>query len=167
MAYPMQPQPSYHMQAQPSYSMQFHGSQPMHSMQPMQPMQPVQMLPMQHSSSRTVVYASPVSMSHSVQTLSSPAPQVMLSPMCVQSPSGPMMGSMPSTPCPSRCPGCGQQVVSRVVNSVGTITWAWAIALLLIIPFGCCFIPFFVPGCKDQQHFCPHCNALLGTRQSC
>ena len=157
---PTYPMPAPPMQTYPSYT------------QPMQPMQPMQ---------QPGMYASPVMAQHTVQqtTYGSPVPQMLVSPMSPMSTTvyvqaapgmagpmaGPMMQMMPSSPCPCRCPNCGQQIVTRVNNKVGGITWAWAIGLCLTV--GLCCIPFCVPACMDQEHFCPNCNTLVGTRQPC
>ena len=127
--------------------------------------------------SSTVVLPPPVMHFQTAQSFSSPMPQqqVMMTPMMPQqqtvylaapSPtmsSGPMMGMMPDSSCPCRCPNCGRQIVTRVNNKVGSRTWLWALAILILLPGFCC-IPFLVPSCLDQEHFCPQCNTLVGTR---
>lgn len=49
----------------------------------------------------------------------------------------------------------------RFVN--GMLTWlaVGGIAFFGGI-FGCCLIPFCIDGCKDVEHVCPNCKAVVG-----
>ncbi|RNA30612.1 lipopolysaccharide-induced tumor necrosis factor-alpha factor [Brachionus plicatilis] len=64
------------------------------------------------------------------------------------------------------CPSCGAQVVSSISHESGLGTWLIAGAICVVgLIFGCCLIPFFVDDCKDVKHYCPSCNALIGSKK--
>ena len=139
-------------QMQPAQNVVY-GSPVMQHTQSVQHTYTTQMPPQQPQ----VVMMSPVMMPQSPMYVSAPSPMVMSS--------SPMMGMMPDSPCPCRCPNCGKQIVTRVSSKSGSRTWLWVLILAFCIP-PCCFIPFFVPSCMDQDHFCPQCNTLVGTRSN-
>ena len=111
-----------------------------------------------------------------------------MQPVIIQQPvimSGPLMfGRYPQA---INCPMCRAQVTTRVIYKSGGGTWLICVGLFLIgCQLGCCFIPFCVDGdfcfcfklflnyylflkfdllgAKDAQHYCPNCNALLGSK---
>ncbi|CAL8105373.1 unnamed protein product [Calicophoron daubneyi] len=62
------------------------------------------------------------------------------------------------------CPNCQQQVVTRVDYESGAMTWIFCAAITILTgPFGCCLIPFCIDGCKDVGHYCPVCDARIGS----
>ena len=64
-----------------------------------------------------------------------------------------------------QCPICYQQIVTVVQYENGGGTWL--ISLLICLfggVFGCCLIPFCVPGCQDAVHTCPACQKMIGRR---
>lgn len=62
------------------------------------------------------------------------------------------------------CPSCGKMTVSQLRFRAGALTWLSCGGLCLLgCAAGCCFIPFCVDALQDVDHYCPNCQALLGT----
>ncbi|XP_018566760.1 lipopolysaccharide-induced tumor necrosis factor-alpha factor homolog [Anoplophora glabripennis] len=67
-------------------------------------------------------------------------------------------------PQPSRitCPSCHAQVTTNVVLENSTKTHLFAV-LLCLICCPCVFIPYCTDSCKSKNHYCPNCQAYLGS----
>ncbi|UJR29089.1 hypothetical protein I4U23_010303 [Adineta vaga] len=79
----------------------------------------------------------------------------------------PVIGSafIGRNPVAIQCPRCQQQIVTVVQYENGGGTWLIALLICLFGGiFGCCLIPFCVPGCQDTIHTCPACQNLIGRR---
>lgn len=62
------------------------------------------------------------------------------------------------------CPSCNQMIVTRLCYESGALTWLSCGGLFLLgCIAGCCLIPFCVDALKDVEHFCPNCNAHVGS----
>ncbi|XP_053133040.1 lipopolysaccharide-induced tumor necrosis factor-alpha factor homolog isoform X2 [Hemicordylus capensis] len=62
------------------------------------------------------------------------------------------------------CPSCNKTIVTRVSFNAGALAWLSCGGLFLLgCWLGCCLIPFCVDSLQDADHYCPNCNALLGT----
>nr|XP_056722203.1 lipopolysaccharide-induced tumor necrosis factor-alpha factor [Euleptes europaea] len=62
------------------------------------------------------------------------------------------------------CPSCSKVIVTRLSHSAGALTWLSCGSLCLLgCAAGCCLIPFCVDALLDVDHYCPSCNALVGT----
>ncbi|XP_077172143.1 lipopolysaccharide-induced tumor necrosis factor-alpha factor isoform X3 [Paroedura picta] len=62
------------------------------------------------------------------------------------------------------CPFCSKVIVTRLTHSAGTLTWLSCGSLCLLGCWvGCCLIPFCVDSLLDVDHYCPSCEALVGT----
>ncbi|XP_029432973.1 lipopolysaccharide-induced tumor necrosis factor-alpha factor [Rhinatrema bivittatum] len=62
------------------------------------------------------------------------------------------------------CPSCREMIVTRLSYNAGALTWLSCGGLCILgCAFGCCLIPFCVDALQDVDHYCPKCNALLGT----
>uniref|UniRef100_A0A1Y1N874 LITAF domain-containing protein n=1 Tax=Photinus pyralis TaxID=7054 RepID=A0A1Y1N874_PHOPY len=61
------------------------------------------------------------------------------------------------------CPHCHNQVTSKLEASAGTKTHLFAALLCILGCIPCCLIPYCVDSCKDRSHYCPQCNAFLGS----
>ncbi|XP_034987661.1 lipopolysaccharide-induced tumor necrosis factor-alpha factor [Zootoca vivipara] len=62
------------------------------------------------------------------------------------------------------CPACQKTILTRLSHNSGALTWLACGGLFLVgCVFGCCLIPFCVDSLQDVDHYCPSCNALVGT----
>nr|XP_025043225.1 lipopolysaccharide-induced tumor necrosis factor-alpha factor isoform X2 [Pelodiscus sinensis] len=62
------------------------------------------------------------------------------------------------------CLSCNKMIVTRLSHSAGALTWLSCGSLCLLgCIAGCCFIPFCIDALQDVDHYCPSCQALLGT----
>ncbi|CAF0771559.1 unnamed protein product [Rotaria sordida] len=60
------------------------------------------------------------------------------------------------------CPRCGRQIVTRIEKKSGLLVWIICGVLFLLGLWICCFIPFCIDSCRDTEHYCPSCGAMLG-----
>ncbi|XP_071446326.1 lipopolysaccharide-induced tumor necrosis factor-alpha factor homolog [Hetaerina americana] len=61
------------------------------------------------------------------------------------------------------CPSCRASVATKVVHENTTKTHIICLILCLVGLWPCCVIPYCVNSCKNANHYCPTCNAFLGT----
>ncbi|XP_026159511.1 lipopolysaccharide-induced tumor necrosis factor-alpha factor homolog isoform X2 [Mastacembelus armatus] len=59
------------------------------------------------------------------------------------------------------CPHCQSNVVTTIKYNVGMLTWIICGVLGVLMCWPCCLIPFCVKDCKDVEHSCPTCHAVL------
>jgi lipopolysaccharide-induced tumor necrosis factor-alpha factor len=63
----------------------------------------------------------------------------------------------------TRCYHCNQNIMTRTEPESGLLTWLMCGGIACFGGFfGCCLIPFCIDSCKDVNHFCPSCGAMLG-----
>ncbi|XP_063725351.1 lipopolysaccharide-induced tumor necrosis factor-alpha factor homolog [Symsagittifera roscoffensis] len=73
--------------------------------------------------------------------------------------------SLGKYPVTMQCVHCQSTITTRVNHTIGCGAWVVCLAVCFFIgPWGCCLIPFCVDGCKDTSHYCPNCNACLGSK---
>ena len=62
------------------------------------------------------------------------------------------------------CPSCGGMIQTIVKNKIGLGT-NFAAMRLCFLGAGCCLcvIPYRVHSCQDAVHYCPRCDARIGT----
>ncbi|XP_055374086.1 lipopolysaccharide-induced tumor necrosis factor-alpha factor homolog [Condylostylus longicornis] len=66
-------------------------------------------------------------------------------------------------PCSTTCPACGKSITTHVEHKATTKTHILA-ALLCILGCCPCALALYCTGCaRDLEHYCPSCNALVGT----
>ncbi|XP_030572352.1 lipopolysaccharide-induced tumor necrosis factor-alpha factor homolog [Drosophila novamexicana] len=63
-----------------------------------------------------------------------------------------------------RCPTCRNDVVTTIQNTPTGRTHMWALLLCLIGCWPCVCVPYCVDSCKTANHYCPVCNAFIGSR---
>ncbi|KAG8558346.1 hypothetical protein GDO81_016957 [Engystomops pustulosus] len=62
------------------------------------------------------------------------------------------------------CPRCSNLTTTHLAHTSGALAWLSCGGLCLLgCGFGCCLIPFCVDSCKDVDHYCSNCQALLGS----
>ncbi|KAH0632070.1 hypothetical protein JD844_020131 [Phrynosoma platyrhinos] len=62
------------------------------------------------------------------------------------------------------CPSCRRVIVTHLSHNAGALAWLSCGGLFLLGCWaGCCLIPFCVDALLDVDHYCPSCNALLGS----
>ncbi|CAD7077816.1 unnamed protein product [Hermetia illucens] len=64
------------------------------------------------------------------------------------------------------CPECGHRIKTRTkyIPTRGAHLLAILLCLSMCLPFIC--LPYFLPSCQDVEHYCPSCNAYIGTFKS-
>lgn len=61
-----------------------------------------------------------------------------------------------------QCPSCGHQDFSRINYISGSGTWIVCICLCAFGFFPFNYLPFCLDPCKDKQHLCGKCGAVVG-----
>jgi lipopolysaccharide-induced tumor necrosis factor-alpha factor len=64
------------------------------------------------------------------------------------------------------CPSCHAQISTSVQTEPNTKTHLFALILCLFQCYCCCCIPYCVDSCQSQNHYCPNCQAFLGSYQN-
>ncbi|KPJ20400.1 Lipopolysaccharide-induced tumor necrosis factor-alpha factor [Papilio machaon] len=77
------------------------------------------------------------------------------------------MNIAPVGPDPTRltCSSCGATIISRVERKATTKTHIIALVLCLFLCWPCVCVPYCMNSCQNADHYCPNCNAYLGTYQ--
>jgi len=60
------------------------------------------------------------------------------------------------------CRSCQADISTRVSYDTSSRTHLFAL-LCCIIFFPCACVPYCMDSCKDTNHYCPNCNAYIGT----
>jgi hypothetical protein len=55
------------------------------------------------------------------------------------------------------CPYCNMLTTSYTKKAVGMITWLWCVGLWFFTGI-CCWIPFVIDDCKEDQIICARCH---------
>ncbi|XP_052232077.1 lipopolysaccharide-induced tumor necrosis factor-alpha factor homolog isoform X3 [Dreissena polymorpha] len=66
------------------------------------------------------------------------------------------------TPVRIQCQYCQAEVFTATHHENGAVTWLACLGIMLVLPLGCCLIPFFIDGTKDVVHTCPNCYQEVG-----
>ncbi|XP_055591753.1 lipopolysaccharide-induced tumor necrosis factor-alpha factor homolog [Uranotaenia lowii] len=74
----------------------------------------------------------------------------------------PAVGPDPTT---ITCPSCRATVVTRVDYASTTKTHLCAGLLFLFICWPCVCVPYCTKWCRDANHYCPNCNAFIGSHK--
>ncbi|XP_046389829.1 lipopolysaccharide-induced tumor necrosis factor-alpha factor homolog isoform X2 [Ischnura elegans] len=61
------------------------------------------------------------------------------------------------------CPSCRATVTTKVLHENSTKTHIICLIMCVVGLWPCCLIPYCVDSCKNANHYCPSCNAYLGT----
>ena len=61
---------------------------------------------------------------------------------------------------PMKCTNCSKDIVTKVTYKADMCTYFAACCCSIC---GCCFIPFCLRELKAAHHFCPKCDAYLGS----
>ncbi|KAJ8726876.1 hypothetical protein PYW08_015273 [Mythimna loreyi] len=71
----------------------------------------------------------------------------------------PIMGPKPAS---ITCASCNQQIVTRVELKASTKTHLFAL-LLCFVFWPCVCLPYCIDSCQNADHYCPNCNAYIGS----
>ncbi|CAF0917387.1 unnamed protein product [Adineta ricciae] len=88
-------------------------------------------------------------------------PMTMIQPVYIGAPIQ-VVGDYPMQ---CTCPHCARQIVTRTEKKNGLLVWLICGGLVLFGFWLCCCIPFCVDSCKDTEHYCPNCSAVLGVNK--
>ncbi|CAO1323454.1 unnamed protein product [Diamesa serratosioi] len=61
------------------------------------------------------------------------------------------------------CPSCHATIATRVEHEASSKTHIIAGLLCLFICWPCVCLPYCMDSCRNTNHYCPNCNAFLGT----
>lgn len=75
---------------------------------------------------------------------------------------------VPVGPDPVRiqCPSCGAQILTKMKYEPTTKTHVVALILCLFICWPCVCLPYCMDSCQNANHYCPNCDAFIGTYTS-
>ncbi|RUS20623.1 hypothetical protein BC937DRAFT_94771 [Endogone sp. FLAS-F59071] len=67
------------------------------------------------------------------------------------------------TPAVVVCPHCNQCILTITEAHTGSATWLSALGLFILgaTAWGCCLVPFCIPGLKDVIHVCNNCHQAI------
>ncbi|XP_031636269.1 lipopolysaccharide-induced tumor necrosis factor-alpha factor homolog [Contarinia nasturtii] len=70
-------------------------------------------------------------------------------------------------PEPSRvtCPSCHASIMTKVQTESSSRTHILALLLCLFLCWPCVCVPYCTDSCQNRNHYCPQCNAYIGTYQ--
>ncbi|PZC74327.1 hypothetical protein B5X24_HaOG207961 [Helicoverpa armigera] len=81
-------------------------------------------------------------------------------PVGVNAGPGPFIGPKES---PMTCPSCQQRITTKVEYQATMRTHVCALMFCMVGCIPCMIIPYVMDSCKNADHYCPECNAFLGT----
>ncbi|KAG6448061.1 hypothetical protein O3G_MSEX005320 [Manduca sexta] len=61
------------------------------------------------------------------------------------------------------CRSCGMEIITRVESRPTMRTHLFAALLCLIGCWPCVCVPYCVDSCNNADHYCPNCNAYVGS----
>ncbi|XP_055854589.1 lipopolysaccharide-induced tumor necrosis factor-alpha factor homolog isoform X2 [Episyrphus balteatus] len=97
-------------------------------------------------------------------------PNLTQQPACVVITQQPIVAGpyVPIAQSPSRlnCPNCHADVLTNVKYEPNTQTHLIALCLCLFVCWPCVCLPYCMDSCQNANHYCPNCNAFIGTYQS-
>uniref|UniRef100_A0A2A4JBS3 LITAF domain-containing protein n=1 Tax=Heliothis virescens TaxID=7102 RepID=A0A2A4JBS3_HELVI len=73
---------------------------------------------------------------------------------------GPFIGPQEST---LTCPSCQQRITTKVEYKITMRNHIFALMFCMVGCLPCILIPYCVKSCRNADHYCPECNAFLGT----
>ncbi|XP_052751617.1 lipopolysaccharide-induced tumor necrosis factor-alpha factor homolog isoform X2 [Galleria mellonella] len=74
-----------------------------------------------------------------------------------------MTGPVGSEPIIMACPSCRHQIATRVERAASSKTHIIACLLCLFVCWPCVCVPYCVDSCNNANHYCPNCNAYIGS----
>ncbi|XP_018792718.1 PREDICTED: lipopolysaccharide-induced tumor necrosis factor-alpha factor homolog isoform X2 [Bactrocera latifrons] len=96
-----------------------------------------------------------------------PPPQQMPPPQqtstVIITTSGPSIIPLGEDPTRIQCPSCHADVLTTVNYQPNSCTHIWALVLCLFICWPCVCVPYCMDSCQNANHYCPNCNAFIGT----
>nr|XP_021204685.1 lipopolysaccharide-induced tumor necrosis factor-alpha factor homolog isoform X1 [Bombyx mori] len=61
------------------------------------------------------------------------------------------------------CPSCHASVMTKITTKASTKTHIIALILCLCMCLPCVCLPYCMDSCMNSDHYCPNCNAYIGT----
>ncbi|XP_022191463.1 lipopolysaccharide-induced tumor necrosis factor-alpha factor homolog [Nilaparvata lugens] len=61
------------------------------------------------------------------------------------------------------CPSCQKVITTRVDQEATIKTHLFALLLCVLMCWPCACIPYCTDSCKASNHYCPNCDAFLGS----
>ncbi|XP_055917056.1 lipopolysaccharide-induced tumor necrosis factor-alpha factor homolog isoform X4 [Eupeodes corollae] len=70
------------------------------------------------------------------------------------------------TPCRMVCPSCRADILTDLKRESTTKTHLMAVLMFVLFCWPCVCLPYCMDSCQNANHYCPNCNAFIGTYQS-
>ncbi|XP_023305622.2 lipopolysaccharide-induced tumor necrosis factor-alpha factor homolog [Lucilia cuprina] len=102
------------------------------------------------------------------QPLYPPMPQPQQPPpqqstVIIQTTTRPNLVAIGNGPTHIQCPSCHAEILTTVKHTANSRTHCWALVLCLFICWPCVCVPYCMDSCQSANHYCPNCNAYIGT----
>ncbi|XP_037952966.1 lipopolysaccharide-induced tumor necrosis factor-alpha factor homolog isoform X2 [Teleopsis dalmanni] len=75
----------------------------------------------------------------------------------------PTLGSRPVT---MRCPACSKVITTVIRHKANLQAMLYIMGLFYCCLWPCVCLPYCMDSCQNSNHYCPNCNAYIGTYQS-
>ncbi|CAD8121911.1 unnamed protein product [Paramecium sonneborni] len=90
-------------------------------------------------------------------------PQIIVVNQGNDNPHSVMLCNQSKFPILITCPYCKKEGITRIEFVAGSGTWLCCYLLFLFCYPLCCWIPFVSDSCRDANHMCNTCGALVGS----
>ncbi|XP_037822460.1 lipopolysaccharide-induced tumor necrosis factor-alpha factor homolog [Lucilia sericata] len=92
-----------------------------------------------------------------------PQPLPQQSTVIIQTTTRPNLVAIGNGPTHIQCPSCHAEILTTVKHTANSRTHCWALVLCLFICWPCVCVPYCMDSCQSANHYCPNCNAYIGT----
>ncbi|XP_053962589.1 lipopolysaccharide-induced tumor necrosis factor-alpha factor homolog isoform X2 [Anastrepha ludens] len=91
------------------------------------------------------------------------APAAASGPTVIIHTTAPTFNVISNEPATITCPSCHAVVRTTVIYQPSLSTHLWALILCLFICWPCVCVPYCMNSCQNANHYCPNCNAFIGS----